>query len=785
MLIYKYGSLVILIHYLTTYLRGIVMKKLALMFLVQLLAIGAIYAQGVQLKFITHNGYGNNLYIDNITVGNRFATDAAVLSINNITADTSYAIGSTPFNVNPSVSVINLGLNNITSSFTVTMTVSPGTYSSTKTVNSLNAGLAAEVIFDPLTITPGQAVNIQVTSNLSGDENPANNTLNQYTLLLPGAIKNVLLEEWTSSTCGPCASNNPTIDAFVNANFDSLVAIKYHVGWPSPGNDPMYLYNPTQSYDRRFYYGVNAVPHVIMDGIINPSYPYSNAPSLPTAYYQAKAIASPLSVSVMDTRISTDSIRADITINIYSPLSAGNYYLRVHAIERKIEYATPPGTNGERIFSDVFRRAFPNSLGTPIPTTVGTYNISITYPMDNAVWVDSMIYTAVFIQNDVTKEVLNSAKARDHLVENVNLAQIPVNTEREKEFAPDFIQGVLPGKLGTFDSFAVTFQYQLFESDFPPAGWVVKNPDNGITFQKYTGVNGPSLGGNNSVKMDFYSYSASGQKDTLISPLYFGLLETDSVKFDFAYAQYSTTYIDSLIVLLSIDGGQTFPFTVFRKGGSSLATAPITTSAFIPNTSQWQTHTFSLSGVVPVELTSFTANKIQGGVLLEWTTASEVNNLGFEIERSVEYSPFITVGFIDGKGTTTEQQKYSYFDKVDYNGNQSTNYRLKQVDFDGHTSYSDIVEVKFDIPVEFILHQNYPNPFNPSTKITFALPVEEFVTLKIYDMLGKEVASLINEKKAAGTYETNFNATGLASGVYIYKLSAGSYTSTMKMTILR
>ena len=188
---------------------------------------------------------------------------------------------------------------------------------------------------------------------------------------------------------------------------------------------------------------------------------------------------------------------------------------------------------------------------------------------------------------------------------------------------------------------------------------------------------------------------------------------------------------------------------------------------------------------VPVELTSFTANKIQGGVLLEWTTASEVNNLGFEIERSVEGSPFITVGFIDGKGTTTEQQKYSYFDKVEYNGNQSTNYRLKQVDFDGHTSYSDIVEVKFDIPVEFILHQNYPNPFNPSTKITFALPVEEFVTLKVFDMLGKEVASLINEKKPAGTYETNFNATGLASGVYIYKLSAGSYTSTMKMTILR
>lgn len=761
------------------------MKRFLLFLLLQFIITTSLFAQGVQLKFITHNAYGNNLYLDNITLGNRFSVDAAVLSINNIAADTSYTVGSSPYTIEPNVSIINLGTTNINSPFTVTMSVSPGTYSSTKTINSLNSGLFQTINFDPLTITPGQAIAVQVTTNLSGDENPANNVLNQSSVLLAGVEKNILLEEWTSSTCGPCAANNPTIDAFVTAHFDSIVAIKYHVGWPSPGNDPMYLYNPTQSYDRRYYYGVNAVPHVIMDGLINPPYPYSNAPSLPTGFYQAKAVASPVSVSVTDTRVSTDSMRADITITVHSPVRFGEYYLRVHAIERKIQYSTPPGSNGETVFSDVFRRAFPNSLGTPIPTTVGTHNISITYPMDNAVWVDSMIYTAVFIQNDLTKEVMNSAKARNYTLDKNYIVQTPFDINKEREIAPDFTNATAPSLINNIESRVGTFQYQLFESDFPPAGWVIHNPDNSITFEHFTGANGPSLGGNRSVKIDFYSYSTSGQRDTLISPIYSDLLETDSVKFDYAYAQYSAAYNDSLIVLLSVDGGQTFPYTVFRAGGPSLATAPITTSTFVPNSSQWKTHAYSLAGIVPVELTSFTASKTQGGILLEWSTATEINNAGFEIERSVQGNEYKTVGFIQGKGTITEPQNYSFVDKVDYNGNQKLSYRLKQVDFDGTTAYSQTVEVYFDIPDDFILNQNYPNPFNPSTKITFAIPMEEHVSLKVFDVLGNEVSTLMDEIRSAGTYEVSFNAAGLASGLYIYKLSAGQYNSVKKMTILK
>ena len=128
--------------------------------------------------------------------------------------------------------------------FNVTMTITPGTYSSTKSIASLNSGQSQNVTFDNVTIIPSQPLNITVTTNLTGDENPANNVLNQYSIYFAGVQRKVLLEQWTSSTCGPCASNNPTVDASISARFDSLVAIKYHVGWPSPGNDPMYPAQP-------------------------------------------------------------------------------------------------------------------------------------------------------------------------------------------------------------------------------------------------------------------------------------------------------------------------------------------------------------------------------------------------------------------------------------------------------------------------------------------------------------------------------------------------------------
>jgi hypothetical protein len=196
--------------------------------------------------------------------------------------------------------------------------------------------------------------------------------------------------------------------------------------------------------------------------------------------------------------------------------------------------------------------------------------------------------------------------------------------------------------------------------------------------------------------------------------------------------------------------------------------------------------------VVPVELTSF--NSVVNGdeVILSWSTATELNNSGFEIQRKSGTDEWFNIGFVQGAGTTQQIQNYSYTDKIFIAGNYS--YRLKQVDFDGAFKYSDAIEVEVNsFPARFSLEQNYPNPFNPSTKIRFTIPAviasvakqSQMVTLKVYNVLGNEIATLVNEEKSAGEYEVNFDASGLASGTYFYKLEAGSFSQVKKMILTK
>ncbi len=210
--------------------------------------------------------------------------------------------------------------------------------------------------------------------------------------------------------------------------------------------------------------------------------------------------------------------------------------------------------------------------------------------------------------------------------------------------------------------------------------------------------------------------------------------------------------------------------------------------------------------VVPVALQNFTAELIREDVHLSWTTATETNNSGFEIEKlqdsKIEREKnWAKIGFVEGHGTTTEPQFYSFPDETLQPGKYQ--YRLKQIDFDGSFEFSKVVEVTIESPNEFSLSQNYPNPFNPSTKIKYTIPTppvssplvkgrtkEGFVTLKVYDVLGNEVATLVNEEKSAGEYEVEFSvgqdsSPDIASGIYFYQLKAANYTETKKMILLK
>ena len=187
---------------------------------------------------------------------------------------------------------------------------------------------------------------------------------------------------------------------------------------------------------------------------------------------------------------------------------------------------------------------------------------------------------------------------------------------------------------------------------------------------------------------------------------------------------------------------------------------------------------------LPVELISFDVIYSNSSIKLKWLTATELNNHGFEIERSLDKTNWATIGFREGKGTTSEPQDYTYSDDISEISSSKLYYRLKQVDFNGTFEYTKIVEVEI-APTKFALQQNYPNPFNPSTKISWQSPVGSWQTLKIYDILGKEIATLVNEEKPAGNYEVDFNASQLASGIYYYQLRAGDYVETKKMILLK
>ena len=187
---------------------------------------------------------------------------------------------------------------------------------------------------------------------------------------------------------------------------------------------------------------------------------------------------------------------------------------------------------------------------------------------------------------------------------------------------------------------------------------------------------------------------------------------------------------------------------------------------------------------LPVELSSFTSVVDNKDVLLKWSTVMELNNSGFDIERTSDHNTWTKVGYAAGNGTTNEIRNYEFRDRNLASG--LYNYRLKQIDFNGNFEYFNLSsEVEIGIPDKFSLSQNYPNPFNPNTKIGFEIPKEGNVTLSVYDNGGKLVSTLVSGNKAAGYYTVDFNASNLSSGVYFYKIEYSGQSKVMKMSVVK
>jgi len=233
-------------------------------------------------------------------------------------------------------------------------------------------------------------------------------------------------------------------------------------------------------------------------------------------------------------------------------------------------------------------------------------------------------------------------------------------------------------------------------------------------------------------------------------------------------------------VLNTFPGSKTL--RILTSGNVTVGTYTINIQGQGPNGTPVHRRTVQLDVIVPVELVSFAAVTDENDVVLSWFTATETNNSGFEVQRKAG-DKFESVAFVDGKGTTTEVQNYLFRDEDLLAG--SYIYRLKQIDYDGTFAYSHEVEVEINQPSVFVLNQNYPNPFNPSTNIKYSIPAAGIVTLKVYDLLGREVSTLVNEQQQAGTFDVVFDGSNLASGVYYYQLKAGELIATKKLMLTK
>ncbi|MCX6152070.1 MAG: T9SS type A sorting domain-containing protein [Ignavibacteriales bacterium] len=201
-------------------------------------------------------------------------------------------------------------------------------------------------------------------------------------------------------------------------------------------------------------------------------------------------------------------------------------------------------------------------------------------------------------------------------------------------------------------------------------------------------------------------------------------------------------------------------------------------------------------GVVPVELSTFSAIVKEDKVLLEWSTSTETNNRGFEVQRAMENSKLNNeqlwnkAGFVNGNGNSTDLKKYSFEDKNLSSGTYK--YRLKQMDFNGTSKFYNLTEkVKINTPASFTISQNFPNPFNPKTIIEYSIPFESNIQFEVYNSIGQVVKQLVNESKPAGFYDVSFDGSGLPSGLYFYSISAKAldgtkeYKDVKKMILLK
>lgn len=591
--------------------------------------------------------------------------------------------------------------------------------------------------------------------------------------------RRVNIERFTSSTCGPCGFYNPTLDGFLSStNPNDAISISYHMNWPAPGNDPMYLANPNDNNARRSQYNVNSIPNWKFDGVINIS--SFSAGELQNALAQRKALLSPITIIVNETR-NGSNVNAKVEIYCESPIANPNAVVQFAIVEKMVTYSSPPGTNGESHFADVMRKMLPTAFGTPVVLLPGRkLTLEYSYTISTA-WVADQIRSMVFVQSSPF-EILNTAiPTLDY-----NLISNPAyKTVSQGQANSGDYKVIIPSVANGYNS-PVTFSAEVL----PATSGIDVQFTNGTTISNFPDSLAFRVSSNATVPVGEYQIVITGTSGT-------GVVHKTVVNY-LVGKSYVIVGPNRNNVNFTVDGSSynTSRLFTWDLGSNHTLSAPSPqTSGNVRYVYQnWsnggtQTQTVTITPSTTEIVANYSAQFRMLGQIEPAGLPVTVNGVGSYYDSASVQNISLSALSAQFNGKTYYFQRWEGTGTGSYTGtnpNAVVNVNgviVQKAVFDttnvGISSYSS------QIPSKYELYQNYPNPFNPSTSIKFDIPNSSVVKIAVYDNSGKQVNELLNQYLNAGAYKFDFNALSLSSGVYYYRINAGNFTDTKRMMLIK
>lgn len=587
--------------------------------------------------------------------------------------------------------------------------------------------------------------------------------------------RKILTERFTSSTCPPCATANPVMEAFLNASDpEKITNISYHMNWPSPGNDPMYWINPNDNNTRRTLYSVSSIPDWFFDGVINVGI---TTAELQAAYNNRTNLLSPVTI-VVNENINSNTVTVKADIHCEGLLENPVVTVQFAVIEKVVYYN---GANGETNFTYVMRRFLPTAGGTAISILPGNVvSLEYTYDMDPA-WNASLIKNMVFVQAS-NKEILNCAypTSNFNLVSNPGFKVVSQGQSGSGNFNVN-----IPSVAGGYNS-PVTFSYEVIPAN---AGITASFPG-GNVISSFPNTLSAVVSSTASVPVGEYKIVFTGTNSNGVShKTYVNYL----VGKNYITVGNSREYLDYKVDGNTYNASRTFSWDI-NSAHTLEAVSPQTNGNYRYIFTNWsnggpQIQTISVGTAVSNYTASYKLQYKLLGLLSPSGLPVTISGAGNFFDSASVNNVTVSAQQVQHNGKTYYFNRWEGIGSGSYTG-PNPNASITMNGFIVQRAYYDTIDVGISsynsqVPDKFALYQNFPNPFNPVTTIKFDIANSSFTSLVIYDMLGKEVMNLLNQNLNPGSYQFTFDATSLPSGMYFYRIKTDAYTDIKKMILLK